>query len=58
MLTEQGCLLVGGFNRCHYYSRRVKSGISEYGGTIEVNNRTIPFAKGAILAGLDRLNIP
>ncbi|OJI99714.1 hypothetical protein ASPVEDRAFT_39091 [Aspergillus versicolor CBS 583.65] len=54
----QGCLLVGGFNRCHYYNRNVKSGISESGGTIEVNNRTIPFAKGAILAGLDRLNIP
>ncbi|BCS21910.1 Hsp70 family protein [Aspergillus puulaauensis] len=48
----QSCLLVGGFNRCHYYNRKVKSGIWEYGvTTIEVNNKTVPFAKGAVLAG-------
>ncbi len=33
------------------------SGILEYGVTIvEVNNKTIPFAKGSVLAGLQALD--
>jgi hypothetical protein len=53
-LQLQGCLLVGGFNKCVYYSDRVRAGIAALGlGTIQSDYDPLAFAKGAVLAGLN-----
>jgi molecular chaperone DnaK (HSP70) len=52
-LQLQGFLLVGGFNKCVYYSDRVQTGIAALGlGTIQSDHDPLAFAKGAVLAGL------
>ncbi|KAL3459060.1 hypothetical protein BJX64DRAFT_301594 [Aspergillus heterothallicus] len=50
-----GCLLVGGFNRCAYYSRNVRAGIESQGlRIIQHEHEPAGFAKGAVLSGLNR----
>ncbi|KAL3441804.1 hypothetical protein BJX65DRAFT_243224 [Aspergillus insuetus] len=53
-LQLQGCLLAGGFNKCVYYSDRVRAGIAALGlRTIQSDHDPLAFAKGAVLVGLN-----
>jgi molecular chaperone DnaK (HSP70) len=53
-LQLQGCLLVGGFNKCVYYSDRVQTGIAALGlKMIRSDHDPLAFAKGSVLAGLN-----
>ncbi|KAJ0418451.1 hypothetical protein BJY00DRAFT_179334 [Aspergillus carlsbadensis] len=53
-LQLHGCLLVGGFNKCVYYSDRVQTGFAALGlRTIHSDHDPLAFAKGAVLAGLN-----
>ncbi|KAL3484076.1 hypothetical protein BJX62DRAFT_248793 [Aspergillus germanicus] len=53
-LQLQSCLLLGGFNKCVYYSDRVQTGIAALGlGAIQSDHDPLAFAKGAVLAGLN-----
>ncbi|KAL2837960.1 hypothetical protein BJY01DRAFT_39029 [Aspergillus pseudoustus] len=50
----KGCLLVGGFNKCAYYSRKLEAGITSLGLTIiQPDYDPVAFAKGAALSGLN-----
>ncbi|KAL2816219.1 hypothetical protein BDW59DRAFT_153354 [Aspergillus cavernicola] len=50
----QGCLLVGGFNRCVYYSRKIQAGIEALGLVVlRSGSDSGGVAKGAVLAGVD-----
>ncbi|KAL2815190.1 hypothetical protein BJX63DRAFT_420535 [Aspergillus granulosus] len=51
-----GCLLVGGFNNCLYYNRKVQTGIRSYSlAIIQPDYDPVAFAKGAVLSGLNGL---
>ncbi|KAL4782867.1 hypothetical protein BJX76DRAFT_274842 [Aspergillus varians] len=49
----QGCLLVGGFNKCEYFSSRLQDAIASHGlSVIRPDDDGAAFARGAVLAGL------
>lgn len=47
----QGCLLVGGFNKCAYYTQKIQSRVAAHGLKIIQPEPCLAFVKGAVLAG-------
>ncbi|KFY38329.1 hypothetical protein V495_06641 [Pseudogymnoascus sp. VKM F-4514 (FW-929)] len=48
----QTCLLVGGFNKCAYYTQGIQARVAAHGIRIIQPDLLLSFVKGAVLAGL------